>query len=120
MKLLNLTMMAILTAMCCSSAMAAGQTFVVNNRVVSASDENPGTEARPLKTIQAEMPMENQDGTPLDITSDFFGKPITPGKILPGPIQAITPGRNVIEVWPKQAGSRSGSWRHDAPAAKGQ
>jgi hypothetical protein len=49
----------------------------------------------------AEMPMETQDGKPLDITSDFFGKPIGSENVLPGPIQAITPGKNQFKVWPK-------------------
>ena len=32
---------------------AAGKTFVVNNQAAGASDKNPGTDAKPLKTIQA-------------------------------------------------------------------
>ena len=36
-----------------NKAVKTGNTFVVNNRAANASDENPGTEASPLKTIQA-------------------------------------------------------------------
>ena len=39
------------------------------------------------KVPLADMFMEHPDGKPLNITSDFYGKPIDPKKILPGPFQ---------------------------------
>ncbi len=42
----------------------------------------------------AGMFMENPDGTPLDITADFNGKPIDPARVLPGPFQDIKEGSN--------------------------
>ncbi len=50
----------------------------------------------------AAMPMENPDGTPLDITTDYFGKSIDPARVRPGPIQGLTQGENSFEVWPKK------------------
>lgn len=48
------------------------------------------------------MAMENPDGTPLDITSDFFGNTIEKESVKPGPFQTINKGENVFEVWPKK------------------
>jgi len=53
------------------------------------------------KVSFAEMFMEHPDGTPLDITSDFYGNPVDPNKVLPGPFQNITPGENSFTLWPK-------------------
>ncbi len=49
----------------------------------------------------AEMGMENPDGTPLNITSDYFGKPMVPTHVMPGPIQNINQGENRFSLWPK-------------------
>lgn len=49
----------------------------------------------------ADMFMEHPDGTPLDITTDYFGKPIDPAKVKPGPFQHIEPGANRLRLWPK-------------------
>ncbi len=49
----------------------------------------------------AAMLMENPDGTPLDITADYFGGRIDPAKVRPGPIQKLTLGANSLGVWPK-------------------
>ena len=44
--------------------------------------------------------MENQDGTPLDITTDYFGNSIDPKNVMPGPFQKISSGINKFTVWP--------------------
>jgi hypothetical protein len=44
--------------------------------------------------------MKNPDGTPLDISTDYFGNSIDPEKVMPGPFQQIHKGRNKFEVWP--------------------
>ena len=70
----------------CSPALAenaAANTFVVNNQAAGASDTNPGTDAKPL-----------------DITFDFYGKPIDPKKVLPGPFQGIEKGDNTLKIRP--------------------
>ena len=54
------------------------------------------------KVPLAEMFMEHPDGTPLDVTADYFGKPIDPARVVPGPFQKIRPGENRFRVWPKQ------------------
>ncbi len=49
----------------------------------------------------AEMFMEHPDGTPLDITSDYFGNPVDPNNVLPGPFQNIVQGVNIFSLWAK-------------------
>lgn len=44
--------------------------------------------------------MEHPDGTPLDITTDYFGYPIDPNNVQPGPFQKILQGINQKTVWP--------------------
>jgi alpha-N-arabinofuranosidase len=44
--------------------------------------------------------MEHPDGIPLDITTDYFGNPIDPENVKPGPFQNISPGFNKINIWP--------------------
>jgi hypothetical protein len=44
--------------------------------------------------------MENQDGTPLDITTDYFGNSIDPKNVMPGPFQKISSGINKFTLWP--------------------
>jgi len=51
---------------------------------------------------RAEMCMEQQDGTPLDLTSDYFGRTIDPSNVKPGPFQTIRTGKNDIVVWPRK------------------
>ena len=53
------------------------------------------------KVPLAEMFMEHPDGTPLDITSDYFGKAIDPTHVRPGPLQNIKAGNNSFRLWPK-------------------
>ena len=48
-----------------------------------------------------DMPLEHPDGTPLDITTDYFGNTPDPSHILPGPIQTIRQGTNTFSLWPK-------------------
>jgi len=45
--------------------------------------------------------MENQDGTPLDITTDFLGHSINKNIVVPGPFQNIKSFENKLKVWPK-------------------
>jgi hypothetical protein len=47
------------------------------------------------------MAMENQDGTALDITSDYLDNSVNTKKVMPGPFQNIKNEGNVFEVWPK-------------------
>ncbi len=53
------------------------------------------------------MFMEEPDGTPRNITSDYYGNPITPDMaihpygVVAGPFQRILPGLNRFVVWPK-------------------
>ena len=49
----------------------------------------------------ADMFLEHPDGTPLDVTTDYFGKAIDPAKVKPGPFQSIEPGDNRLRLWPK-------------------
>jgi len=51
----------------------------------------------------ADMFMEHPDGTALDITTDYFGKPIDPARVRPGPFQKIRAGQNRLKLWPKHA-----------------
>lgn len=44
--------------------------------------------------------MENQDGSPLVISTDYLGNPIDPENVKPGPFQMISPGFNKVNVWP--------------------
>jgi alpha-N-arabinofuranosidase len=44
--------------------------------------------------------MENPDGTPLDITIDYFGNSIDSKHAMPGPFQKISSGINKFSVWP--------------------
>jgi len=54
------------------------------------------------KVPLADMFMEHPDGTVLGITSDYFGKPIAPAGVKPGPFQAIKAGDNSFRLWPKR------------------
>ncbi|NQU23788.1 MAG: right-handed parallel beta-helix repeat-containing protein [Candidatus Nealsonbacteria bacterium] len=49
----------------------------------------------------ADMCMENPDGTPLDITFDFNGRPIDPARVMPGPFQNIRKGKNSFVLRPR-------------------
>lgn len=51
----------------------------------------------------AEMPMEEPNGRPLDIVTDYFGAPIDPTHVLAGPFQSIKAGENRLKLWPKDA-----------------
>ena len=48
------------------------------------------------------MAMENPDGTPLDITTDYLGTPVNQKKVMPGPFQEIKSKENKFIVWPKK------------------
>jgi len=47
------------------------------------------------------MYIEEQDGTPVNIAADYFGKSMDLAHILPGPLQSIKQGTNSIKLWPK-------------------
>ena len=47
------------------------------------------------------MAMEYPDGTSLDINTDYFGNPIDPVNVIPGPFQNLKSEANTFEVWPK-------------------
>jgi hypothetical protein len=47
------------------------------------------------------MGMENQDGTALNIISDYNGTPMNKEKVMPGPFQNIKNNKNQFIVWPK-------------------
>lgn len=49
----------------------------------------------------AEMFMEHPDGTPLNITFDYFGQPMDPAHGMPGPFQNIAAGKNRFVIWPR-------------------
>lgn len=50
----------------------------------------------------AEMHLEQQDGRPLDLTSDYFGRAMDPDHVKPGPFQHIRPGKNDMVIWPRR------------------
>jgi len=54
------------------------------------------------KVPLANMFMEHPDGKPLDITTDYFGRPIVRTRVLPGPFQDLRKGKNSFILWPKQ------------------
>jgi hypothetical protein len=47
------------------------------------------------------MAMENPDGTPLNITTDYLGNSVNKAKVMPGPFQDIKSNGNQFIVWPK-------------------
>lgn len=51
------------------------------------------------RTPHSNMLMENIDGTPLNIDSDYVGQKVDVQKVKPGPFQNITSGINNIVVW---------------------
>jgi hypothetical protein len=50
------------------------------------------------------MAMENPDGTPLDIATDYSGNSIDPDHVMPSPFQQIKNEATVFEIWPKKKG----------------
>jgi len=65
---------------------------------------------RPLVTTELlgtfkvpNLPLENADGTPVKIATDYFGKPRDPAKPFPGPFEVTTAGKQEIKVWPTAA-----------------
>ena len=57
---------------------AAANTFVVNNQATGASDKNPGTSAKPLKTIQAAANLARPGDTILVQTGIYREEVIPP------------------------------------------
>ena len=50
------------------------------------------------KTKISELPIENADGTPLKVDTDYFGEKRKDGKTVPGPFIEIKPGMNEFPV----------------------
>ncbi len=59
------------------------------------------TTARLGKTLVSRAAFENPDGSPLTITTDYFGRPRDPANPGVGPFSGLQPGRQEIKVWPK-------------------
>jgi parallel beta-helix repeat protein len=48
--------------------------------------------------------MDNPDGTPLTVNTDYFGRPIDAAHVLPGPFQTVAQGANYFKIWPRGSG----------------
>lgn len=46
------------------------------------------------------LSMENPDGTTLHIETDYYGNPINPDRVIPGPFQNIKEGKNMLKIKP--------------------
>ena len=47
------------------------------------------------------LPYENPDGSPVKISTDYFGKSRDTGGPFPGPFETVKDGKQVLKVWPK-------------------
>jgi hypothetical protein len=54
------------------------------------------------KTLVSKTTFANPDGTPITLTTDYFGKPRDPANPGAGPFAGLKPGRHEIKVWPKK------------------
>ena len=92
----------------------SANTFVVNNQAAGASDKNPGTEARPLKTIQAAANLARAGDTIL-VKAGIYREEVIPPRGGTSPDRPITyraaPGGEVsirgserITTWRDQGG----------------
>jgi len=68
---------------------AAGKTFVVNNQAAGASDKNPGTAAKPLKTIQAAANLA-QPGDTILVHAGIYREEVIPPRGGTSPDRPIT------------------------------
>ena len=46
------------------------------------------------------LPFENPDGTPIRITTDYFGHKRDTGNPFPGPVELPAGGKETLKVWP--------------------
>lgn len=53
------------------------------------------------KAVIPELPFENPDGSPLKITTDYFGRDRISSNPFPGPFEIKETGRQKIKVWPR-------------------
>ncbi len=92
----------------------SGKTFVVDNRAANASDKNPGTEAQPLKTIQAGANLA-QPGDTVLVKAGIYREEVVPPRGGTSPDRPIVyraaPGGDVsirgserITTWKDQGG----------------
>jgi alpha-N-arabinofuranosidase len=99
-------------------SLESGRTWVVNNRTANASDDNPGSNARPLKTIQAAAD-HAQPGDTIMVREGVYREQIIPPrggtsgdkpivyKVAPGETVSIR-GSEQISSWQAQG---EGVWR---------
>ncbi len=92
----------------------SGKTYVVNNCAANASDDNPGTDAKPLKTIQAGADRA-QAGDRILVRAGIYREEVVPPRGGTSPQRPITylaaPGEEVsirgserIATWKDQGG----------------
>ena len=97
-----------------SEPAAGGRTYVVNSRAANASDDNPGTLAKPLKTIQAGA-NRAQAGDRILVRAGIYREEVVPPRGGTSPKRPITylaaPGEEVsirgserITTWKDQGG----------------
>ncbi len=102
----------------------SGRTYVVNNRASNASDDNPGTQARPLRTIQAAA-NRAQPGDTILVRAGVYRERVVPPRGGTSPDRPITyravPGEKVsirgserITGWRRQG---DGVWMVDLDTA---
>ena len=102
----------------------SGKTYVVNNRSADASDDNPGTAAKPLKTIQAAA-NRAQPGDTILVRAGTYREEVVPPRGGTSRQRPITyraaPGEEVsirgserITTWKDQGG---GVWRVELDTA---
>jgi len=72
-----------------ASAGEGGRTYVVNNRAACACDDNPGTDARPLKTIQAGA-NRAQPGDTVLVRAGIYREEVVPPRGGTSPRRPIT------------------------------
>jgi len=53
------------------------------------------------KASVTNAPFDNRDGSPIRITTDYFGARRDLNSPFPGPFEAVTQGTRTIKVWPK-------------------
>ena len=89
----------------------SGRTYVVNDPATNASDDNPGTQARPLKTIQAAADRA-QPGDTVLVRAGIYREQVVPPRGGTSPDRPITyhaaPGENVSI----RGSERVTDWRH--------
>ena len=74
-------------------------TVQIPEAIANAACEPVTTERLGTPRI-TEEPYENPDGTPLNFTTDFFGKRRVES-VVAGPFATLTPGKHEITVWKK-------------------